>query len=87
MSEYKGLENVAGEIAGMAANSQPQHEQHIYEFAALMERYVRQAVPQLIRDYMNTVAVNVETYLNGKQTSTEELRAVIAAIIVEAMKQ
>ena len=39
-----------GEITTMVSNARPPHDQHIYDYFYVTEKYVRMVVPQLFQD-------------------------------------
>ena len=53
MANYQGLNCIMREITMMASNEKnPIHEQHIYDYFTVTEKFVRTAVPQLVADYL-----------------------------------
>ena len=90
MANYKGLDCVMGEITHMACAAKDSiHEQHVYEYFAAMEKYVRTAVPQLIADYLTEfrekLIVEFETYFNGERMHHADIAKAIAEIIAESV--
>ena len=54
MANYKGLDCIMPEITMMASEAKDSiHEQHIYDYFAATEKFVRTAVPQLVADYLD----------------------------------
>ena len=67
MANYQGLNCIMREITMMASNEKnPIHEQHIYDYFTVTEKFVRTAVPQLVADYLDQFrekpVVEFETY-------------------------
>ena len=86
MANYQGLNCIMGEITMMASNEKnPIHEQHIYDYFTVTEKFVRTAVPQLFMDCMTQfeerLVVEFETYLNGQNIHHDQLAAAIWDIL------
>ena len=54
-----------------------------YQVSQLVEDKVKEIVPPLIENYLNTVKVNVETTLNGKAADLSGLKEDIERLAVE----
>ena len=90
MANYKGLDCVMGEITHMACAAKDSiHEQHVYEYFAAMEKYVRTAVPQLFMDCMEQfeqqLVVEFETYLNGQKIHHDQIAEAIGDILKKSI--
>ena len=90
MANYKGLDCVMGEITHMACAAKDSiHEQHVYEYFAAMEKYVRTAVPQLISDYLEQfqerLVVEFETYFNGQKMHHDDIARAVADIMEKSI--
>ena len=89
MANYQGLNPIMGEITTMVSNSRPPHDQHIYDYFATTEKYVRTAVPQLIGDYLErfeaALSIELETYLNGQKINHNDITATVAGMIQKAI--
>ena len=90
MANYKGLDCVMGEITHMACAARDSiHEQHVYEYFAAMEKYVRTAVPQLIADYLTEfrekLIVEFENYFNGERMHHADIAKAIADIVAKSV--
>ena len=86
MANYQGLNCIMREITIMASNEKnPIHEQHIYEYFAATEKFVRMAVPQLFKDCMTQfeeqLVVEFETYLNGQKIHHDDIAKGISEIL------
>ena len=86
MANYQGLNCIMGEITIMASNEKnPIHEQHIYDYFAATEKFVRTAVPQLFKDCMTQfeeqLVVEFETYLNGQKIHHDDIAKGISEIL------
>ena len=86
MANYQGLNCIMPEITMMASNEKnPVHEQHIYDYFAATEKFVRIAVPQLFADCMTQfeerLVVEFETYLNGQKIHHDQLAVAIGDIL------
>lgn len=78
------------EITMMASEAKNSvHEQHVYEYFAAMEKYVRTAVPQLIADYLTDfrekLIVEFETYFNGERMHHADIAKAIADIVAKSI--
>ena len=72
MANYQGLNCIMREITIMASDEKnPIHEQHIYDYFTVTEKFVRTAVPQLVADYLDQfrekLVVEFETYFNARR--------------------
>lgn len=88
--KYQGLNCIMPEITMMASNEKnPQHEQHIYDYFAATEKFVRVAVPQLFADCMGQFkeALTVEfiTLLNGQEIHQGQIASGLASVLQEAI--
>lgn len=88
--KYQGLNCIMPEITMMASNEKnPQHEQHIYDYFAATEKFVRVAVPQLFADCMeqfkDTLTVEFITLLNGKEINQNQIADGVASILQQAI--
>ena len=52
MANYQGLNCIMGEITAMVSDARYPHDQHIYDYFAATEKFVRTVVPQLFQDCM-----------------------------------
>ena len=86
MANYQGLNCIMPEITMMASNEKnPVHEQHIYDYFTVTEKFVRTAVPQLFMDCMTQfeerLVVEFETYLNGQKIHHDDIAKGISEIL------
>ena len=85
MANYQGLNCIAGEITAMVADARYPHDQHIYDYFATTEKFVRTVVPQLFQDCMENfeekLVVEFETCLNGQKIHHDQLAAAISDIL------
>ena len=86
MANYQGLNCIMGEITMMASNEKnPIHEQHIYDYFTVTEKFVRTAVPQLVADYLEQfqerLVVEFETYFNGQKMHHDQIAQAIGDIL------
>lgn len=86
MTNYQGLNCIMGEITTMVASEKNYiHQQHIYDYFLVMEKFVRTAVPQLIADYLEQfeekLVVEFETYLNGQRIHHDDIAKGISEIL------
>ena len=86
MANYQGLNCIMGEITMMANNEKnPIHEQHIYDYFTVTEKFVRTAVPQLVADYLDQfrekLVVEFETYFNGQKMHHDQIAQAIGDIL------
>ena len=86
MANYKGLDCIMPEITTMASEAKDSiHEQHIYDYFAATEKFVRTAVPQLVADYLDQfqerLVVEFETYFNGEKMHHDDIAKAIADIL------
>lgn len=86
MANYQGLNCIMGEITMMASNEKnPIHEQHIYDYFTVTEKFVRTAVPQLVADYLDQfrekLVVEFETYFNGQKMHHDQIAQAIGDIL------
>ena len=90
MANYQGLNCIMNEITMMASNEKnPVHEQHIYDYFTVTEKFVRTAVPQLVADYLEQfqerLVVEFETYFNGQKMHHEEIAKAVADIVEKSI--
>lgn len=90
MANYQGLNCIMGEMTTMLSNSKSkEHTEHIYQFTAMMEKYVKIAVPQLIGDYLETfeetLIIEFETFLNGQQINQGDIAAAVGNVLQRAI--
>ena len=90
MANYQGLNCIMPEITMMASNEQnPIHEQHIYDYFTVTERFVRTAVPQLVADYLDQfrekLVVEFETYFNGQKMHHDDIARAVADIVEKSI--
>ena len=86
MANYQGLNCIMPEITMMASNEKnPIHEQHIYDYFTVTEKFVRTAVPQLVADYLDQfrekLVVEFETYFNGQKMHHDQIAQAIGDIL------
>ena len=79
-----------GEITTMVASEKNYiHQQHIYDYFFVMEKFVRTAVPQLIADYLEQfeekLVVEFETYLNGQRIHHDDIAKAVADIVEKSI--
>ena len=90
MANYQGLNCIMPEITMMASNEKnPIHEQHIYDYFTVTEKFVRIAVPQLVADYLEQfqerLVVEFETYFNGQKMHHDEIAKAVADIVEKSI--
>ena len=85
MANYQGLDCIMREITTMAAETTPEHEQHIYDYFAATEKFVRIAVPQLfavcMTQFEEQLVIEFETYLNGQKIHHDDIAKGISEIL------
>ena len=78
-------------MTNMISGSSYQHEQHIYEFHAMVLQMIEELVPpmveQLWKEHIEQIIINVITLLNGKQTDLPGLREDIQKLLLEELKK
>lgn len=79
-----------GEITIMASNEKNSiHEQHIYDYFTVTEKFVRTAVPQLVADYLDQfrekLIVELETYFNGQKMHHDDIARAVADIVEKSI--
>lgn len=79
-----------GEITLMASNKKnPIHEQHIYDYFTVKEKFVRTAVPQLVADYLDQfrekLVVEFETFFNGQKMHHDDIARAVADIVEKSI--
>ena len=86
---HQGLNCIMGEITTMVADARYPHDQHIYDYFAATEKFVRTVVPQLFQDCMEQfreqLVVEFETYLNGQKIHHDQLAAAIGDILEKSI--
>ena len=90
MANYQGLNCIMNEITIMASNEKnPVHEQHIYDYFTVTEKFVRTAVPQLVADYLEQfrekLVVEFETYFNGQKMHHDDIARAVADIVEKSI--
>ena len=90
MANYQGLNCIMPEITMMASNEKnPIHEQHIYDYFTVTEKFVHTAVPQLVADYLEQfqerLVVEFETYFNGQKMHHDEIAKAVADIVEKSI--
>ena len=90
MANYKGLDCIMPEITMMASEAKGSiHEQHIYDYFAATEKFVRTAVPQLVADYLDQfrekLVVEFETYFNGQKMHHDDIARAVADIVEKSI--
>ena len=90
MANYQGLNCIMREIIMMASNEKnPIHEQHIYDYFTVTEKFVRTAVPQLVADYLDhfqeRLVVEFETYFNGQKMHHDDIARAVADIVEKSI--
>ena len=90
MANYQGLNCIMPEITMMASNEKnPIHEQHIYYYFTVTEKFVRTAVPQLVADYLDQfrekLVVEFETYFNGQRMHHDDIAWAVADIVEKSI--
>ena len=90
MANYQGLNCIMGEITTMVASEKNYfHQQHIYDYFFVMEKFVHTAVPQLIADYLEQfeekLVVEFETYLNGQRIHHDDIAKAVADIVEKSI--
>ena len=78
MANYQGLNCIMPEITMMASNEKnPIHEQHIYDYFTVTEKFVHTADPELVADYLEQfqerLVVEFETYFNGQKMHHDDI--------------
>lgn len=85
MANYHGLNCIMGEITTMVSNARYPHDQHIYDYFAATEKFVRIAVPQLVADYLDQLReqliIEFETYFNGEKMHHDQIAQAIGDIL------
>ena len=85
MANYQGLDCIMGEITTMISEAQYPHDQHIYEYFAATEKFIRTVVPQLFLDCMEQfreqLIVEFETYFNGEKMHHDQIAQAIGDIL------
>ena len=85
MANYQGLNCIMGEITTMVSDARPPHDQHIYDYFYVTEKFVCTVVPQLFQDCMeqfrDKLVVEFETYLNGQKIHHDQLASAIGDIL------
>ena len=89
MANYQGLNCIMGEITMMVSNARYPHDQHIYDYFAATERFVRTVVPQLFLDCMEgfreQLIIEFETYFNGQKMHHDQIAQAIGDIIEKSV--
>ena len=85
MANYQGLNCIMGEITTMVSDARYPHDQHIYEYFAVTEKFVRTVVPQLFLDCMEglreQLIIEFETYFNGEKMHHDQIAQAIGDIL------
>ena len=89
MANYQGLNCIMGEITAMVADARYPHDQHIYDYFAATEKFVRTVVPQLFLDCMEgfreQLIIEFETYFNGEKMHHADIAKAIADIVAKSV--